>query len=128
MGGTSGGLLELMLRAMAASLRHNSSMTVALSKGVAAIQQYGRAERGMRTMLDAFLPAIEALDAGRGVDAAASAAMEGARLTAEMQSLAGRSNYLSADLIRGVPDPGAVAVAEAFEAAARVIASSPKYN
>lgn len=128
MGGTSGGLIELMLRAMAASLRQEPSMVVALTRGVAAIQQYGRAERGMRTMLDALLPAIDALSAGRGADAAAAAAMEGAWLTAEMQSLAGRSNYLSADKIRGVPDPGAVAVAEAFAAAANVITNSSNSN
>ena len=124
MGGTSGGLLELMLRAMASNLRQDPSIVLALSKGVNAIQHYGRAERGMRTMLDAFIPAIEALQAGRGVDAAADAATEGALLTAEMQSLAGRSNYLSADKIKGVPDPGAFAVAEAFNAAAKVLKTS----
>jgi hypothetical protein len=45
---------------------------------------------------------------------AAAAAMQGMARTAQMQSLAGRSNYVAAERMRGTPDPGAFAVAAAF--------------
>jgi hypothetical protein len=40
--------------------------------------------------------------------------MQGMARTAQMQSLAGRSNYVAAERMRGTPDPGAFAVAAAF--------------
>lgn len=78
MGGTSGVLLELCFRAMATSFAsaaaaggvHDASVadwTVALRAGVTAISYYGGATVGMRTMLDAFLPAVEALERGASV-------------------------------------------------------------
>lgn len=76
----------------------------------------------MRTMLDAFVPAIAALQAGHSVKEAAQQAEAGAEATKAMSSLAGRSNYINQELLRGTPDPGAAAVACAFAAAAEVIA------
>ena len=75
MGGTSGVLLELCFRAVASSFAAAASTsgvrdastadwTVALRAGVTAISYYGGATAGMRTMLDAFLPAVEALEQG----------------------------------------------------------------
>ena len=52
--------------------------------------------------------------AGDGADipASASAAQKGADATAAMTTAeAGRSNYLSEEVLMGTPDPGAVAVA-----------------
>lgn len=77
---------------------------------------------GMRTMLDAFVPAIAALHAGHSVKEAAQQAEAGADATKSMNSLAGRSNYINQDILSGTPDPGAVAVACAFATAAEVIA------
>jgi dihydroxyacetone kinase len=69
-------------------------------------------------MLDALVPAIEAFRTG-GLDAAARAAVEGAALTATMKKAgAGRSSYVREDALRGVPDPGAVAVAAVLTAIA----------
>lgn len=45
---------------------------------------------------------------------AAKAAAAGAEATRRMDSSAGRSNYVSADILSGTPDPGAVAVAAVF--------------
>lgn len=75
MGGTSGVLLELCFRAVASSFANTASAggvrnvtqadwTSALRAGVTAISFYGGASAGMRTMLDAFLPAVEALEQG----------------------------------------------------------------
>jgi hypothetical protein len=41
--------------------------------------------------------------------------------TKTMESLAGRSNYVLKSQMEGTPDPGAVAVAEAFACAAAIL-------
>jgi dihydroxyacetone kinase len=46
------------------------------------------------------------------------AAEAGAEATATMAGKAGRSSYVDASVTDGTPDPGAVAVAVAFKAAA----------
>lgn len=51
-------------------------------------------------------------------------ATAGVEHTKTLPSLAGRSNYINKALLDGVPDPGAVAVAAAFEAAASSISAS----
>ena len=57
---------------------------------------------------------------GAGLEAAARAARAGADATAQMVSArAGRSSYLAASALKGVADPGAVAIAAVFEAIAR---------
>ncbi|MGG3812153.1 DAK2 domain-containing protein, partial [Methylorubrum rhodesianum] len=63
-------------------------------------------------------PAVDAL-AASGLDAAARAARAGAEATAGMERAGtGRSSYLAGTDLKGHPDPGAVAVATAFEALA----------
>eukprot|EP00598_Pedospumella_elongata_P012347 CAMPEP_0185014646 /NCGR_PEP_ID=MMETSP1098-20130426/99424_1 /TAXON_ID=89044 /ORGANISM="Spumella elongata, Strain CCAP 955/1" /LENGTH=627 /DNA_ID=CAMNT_0027543743 /DNA_START=39 /DNA_END=1922 /DNA_ORIENTATION=- len=125
MGGTSGVLLELCFRAMALSFASAAAVrgvrdatlvdwTAALRAGVDAISYYGGASAGMRTMLDAFLPAVQALEQGNDLSTVAAAAQAGADSTKSMQSLAGRSNYVNQAHMEGTPDPGAVAVAAAF--------------
>ena len=66
MGGTSGVLLELMFRKMSSTLSKcetigTAEMCLAFQEGVGAIQLYGGATVGSRTMLDAMIPAAEAL-------------------------------------------------------------------
>ena len=51
---------------------------------------------------------------------AAAKAREGCNATKSMDAMAGRSNYINAKLMQGVPDPGAFAVAAAFEIVADV--------
>jgi dihydroxyacetone kinase len=81
-------------------------------------------------MLDALLPAAEALQAAAGAGAgaaeaaaaAAEAARRGARETAGMTAAAaGRSAYVPADSLRGVEDPGAAAVAAWLGAVAEAV-------
>ena len=71
-------------------------------------------------MLDALIPGLQALKEGGSFTQAAAKAREGAQATAGMgQAGAGRSSYLNADTLQGVVDPGAEAVARAFEALAK---------
>jgi dihydroxyacetone kinase len=99
-------------------MARSKSWGLALESGIAAVQRYGGAKTGDRTMLDALVPAIEALKQG-SIVAAAAAAQQGADATASMKKAhAGRSSYVSAANLFGVQDPGATAVALAFLAAA----------
>ena len=68
---------------------------------------YGGANRGDRTMLDALLPAIEVLETGGDLAAAADAARDGAAATAGMtKARAGRSSYLASRDLAGVRRSG----------------------
>jgi triose/dihydroxyacetone kinase / FAD-AMP lyase (cyclizing) len=127
MGGTSGALLEILFRAMARVLQEQeqegaapaasaSAWAKALEVGVDRMGTYGGACAGMRTMLDAWLPASEALLQGQGLASAAAAARKGAEATREMAAQAGRANYVPAELTKGHLDPGAEAVALSLEA------------
>lgn len=82
------------------------------------VAERGQVTAGQRTMLDALLPARDAAERaaeqGAGlagtVDAAASAAGEGAAATAGMHPQAGRAGWVG-DRVVGSPDAGATAVA-----------------
>jgi dihydroxyacetone kinase len=123
LGGTSGPLYAVFLLRAAQSLRSGDPDTVAtwveaFRVGCAGIATLGGAARGERTMLDALLPAADALTTGLAtgrstgelLEDAATAAEEGARATASLQGRRGRSSYLG-ERVLGHPDPGAVAVA-----------------
>lgn len=114
MGGSSGVLLAIFFAAAGDASASGSSPIVALKFGLDRIQQVGGARAGDRTMVDALLPALEALP--QGLDAAARAARQGAELTATItQAKAGRASYVSAAQLAGHNDPGAEAVARLFE-------------
>lgn len=115
-GGSSGVLASIFFAAAGAALAAGSGWPDALAEGIARVRAYGGAGPGDRTMLDALIPAIEALKRG-DLSSAASAASEGARATAGMNRAAtGRSSYLAAGDLQGVEDPGAAAIAIAFAA------------
>jgi len=120
MGGTSGILFELFFRKMAGVFiegKSEAGFGKAFKAGVNAIMFYGGAKAGYRTMLDALIPAADAMD--EGIAKASVAAQEGADSTADMKvAMAGRSNYLSEDQLYGTPDPGAKAVSLILSAVA----------
>jgi dihydroxyacetone kinase len=123
MGGSSGILISIGLSAMGAAMvgrpPEASSWAAALREGLRRVQQYGGAVEGDRTMLDALLPAVSALENGEGLSGAAAAAKRGADRTATMKrARAGRSSYVPEEALNGVPDPGAVAFAAIFAALA----------
>eukprot|EP00752_Nemacystus_decipiens_P007043 g6316.t1 len=132
MGGTMGGVLQIFFSAGDAAL---SSPTPEVEKGgeaegagtawcrafvagVEGVEFYGGAKAGMRTVLDAVMPAADVLrtQGPAGFEEAVAAAEEGADATCSMEALAGRANYVAAESLKGVPDPGAKAAAYALKA------------
>jgi len=116
MGGSSGVVVSILLTAAAAAWDDaGADVADGLREGLSAVARHGDAEVGGRTMVDALAPAVDAL--GEGPDAAAQAARRGADGTAEVTTTGvGRSAYLREDVLRGVVDPGAEAVALALGA------------
>lgn len=105
-----------------------SSLATALRAGLDGVVARGRAEPGDKTMCDALLPAIDALDqtvAGGGtladgLPAAREAAQAGRDATVPMLARKGRASYLGERSI-GHQDPGATTVALLFAAAAATL-------
>ncbi|KAM1638263.1 hypothetical protein EV1_015790 [Malus domestica] len=133
MGGTSGILYDIFCKAAYAQLKASTQSVVtsknwaeALEASIAAVSKYGGASAGYRTMLDALIPAStvlqERLKAGDDPVTAfllsSEAALDGAESTKNMQAQAGRSSYISGDILASVPDPGAMAAASWYGAAA----------
>ena len=93
--------------------------------GIEGVAQRGKAAAGDKTMLDALLPALDAmrkgLDDGCGLaeilDAGAAAAQAGMAATIPMQARKGRASYLGARSI-GHQDPGATSSYLLLQAAA----------
>lgn len=116
MGGSSGVLMSLFFTAAGQALSQGESLPNALLAGLKQMKFYGGAQVGDRTLIDALQPALEALR-DSGLEEAILAAQRGAESTATMQQAkAGRASYVNSDNLNGVPDPGAVAVAEVFAA------------
>ncbi|BBV72874.1 dihydroxyacetone kinase subunit DhaK [Enterobacter kobei] len=114
MGGSSGVLMSIFFTAAGQKLHDGKSLPDALMSGLAQMKQYGGADLGDRTLIDALQPALEALQKN-DLQAAAQAAQLGAEATAKMEKAgAGRSSYVNKENLDGVMDPGAVAVAEVF--------------
>lgn len=80
----------------------------ALRAGVDAVMQLGGAAPGDKTMIDALVPAVDALPEGFG--AARAAADQGAEATTPLQARKGRASYLGERSI-GHQDPGATSAA-----------------
>ena len=114
MGGSSGVLLAIFFAAAGDAVSNGHSPIDALRVGLARMQEIGGAQPGDRTMIDALLPALDALP--QGLTEAARAARKGARLTATMSKAnAGRAAYIGAEQLQGHADPGAEAVARLLE-------------
>ncbi|MER6404385.1 dihydroxyacetone kinase subunit DhaL [Streptomyces viridosporus] len=112
-GGASGPLYGTLLRRTGKALGEATEvderqLAEALRAGVDAVMQLGGAEAGDKTMIDALLPAVDALD--DSFDAARSAAEEGAVATTPLRARKGRASYLGERSI-GHQDPGATSAA-----------------
>jgi dihydroxyacetone kinase-like protein len=132
MGGSSGPLLGTFFLRAGATCADKSELgpadVVALFQaGVEGMQQRGKAARGDKTMMDAWLPAVDAmrgaLDAGGGLtevlERGAAAAEAGAEATKAMSARKGRASYLGERSV-GHPDPGAIAAHLMLKAATEV--------
>jgi dihydroxyacetone kinase len=114
MGGSSGVLLAIFFTAAGDASASGHDPVAALRAGLDRVRQVGGANPGDRTMIDALLPALEALPDGYA--AAAAAARAGADRTALIvKAKAGRASYVGEDKLAGHNDPGAEAVARLFE-------------
>ncbi|GAA3192563.1 dihydroxyacetone kinase subunit DhaL [Streptomyces virens] len=112
-GGASGPLYGTLLRRTGKSLGDAAEVDAgqlaeALRAGVDAVRQLGGAAPGDKTMIDALVPAVEAL--GDSFAAARTAAEEGAVATTPLQARKGRASYLGERSI-GHQDPGATSAA-----------------
>ncbi|XP_074005324.1 triokinase/FMN cyclase [Numenius arquata] len=126
MGGSSGVLYGLFLTAAARPLLNGNDLPKwadAMDAGIEAMQRYGGAAPGDRTMLDSLYAAAQALQSLRSPGAnllsvlatAVQSAEAAAEATRHMVAGAGRASYISsAQLLQ--PDPGAVAVAAVLRA------------
>ncbi|MFI9650782.1 dihydroxyacetone kinase subunit DhaL [Streptomyces sp. NPDC052040] len=112
-GGASGPLYGTLLRRAGKALGDAEEVTgeqlaEALRAGVDGVMALGGAAPGDKTMIDALVPAVEALSTS--AEAARAAAEEGAVATTPLQARKGRASYLGARSI-GHQDPGATSSA-----------------
>lgn len=114
MGGSSGVLLAIFFAAAGDASSSGSDSIGALKAGLDRVMQVGGAKPGDRTMIDAMMPALNALE--NGIDAAAREARQGADATSRItRARAGRASYVSEAALSGHNDPGAEAVARLLE-------------
>ncbi|MFE1440355.1 dihydroxyacetone kinase subunit DhaL [Streptomyces sp. NPDC058739] len=112
-GGASGPLYGTLLRRAGKALGDapevgEKEFTDALRAGVEAVMALGGAAPGDKTMIDALVPAVDAL--GDSFAAARTAAEEGAVATTPLRARKGRASYLGERSI-GHQDPGATSSA-----------------
>ncbi|WP_128378164.1 dihydroxyacetone kinase subunit DhaL [Streptomyces cavernae] len=121
-GGASGPLYGTLLRRTGKALGDATEVSPeqlaeALRAGVDAVMTLGGATPGDKTMVDALVPAVDAL--AESFAAARSAAEEGALATTPLQARKGRASYLGERSI-GHQDPGATSSALLIAALAEV--------
>jgi dihydroxyacetone kinase-like protein len=112
-GGASGPLYGTLLRRTGKALGDaaevsEEQLAEALRAGVDAVMTLGGAAPGDKTMIDALVPAVDAL--ADGFSAARAAAEQGALATIPLQARKGRASYLGERSI-GHQDPGATSSA-----------------
>ncbi len=132
-GGASGPLYGTFFMRMAGPLAGQvevepAQWAQALRAGVEGVAARGRAQPGDKTMLDALVPAVDALDAAladgvrfeEALARAASAAEEGALATVPLVARKGRASYLG-ERSAGHQDPGATSSGLIMRAAAEAL-------
>ena len=102
-----------------------ASFAAAWRKGLDGVQARGKAQPGDKTMVDALIPAVDALDAASDLDgglrAAAQAAHEGMKATIPLLARKGRASYLG-ERSKDHQDPGATSTYYLFKSAAEALA------
>ena len=110
-GGASGPLYGTAFMKAGAKMMGKTELTmddliVMLHEAVEGIKMRGKATTGEQTMLDAMVPALEALKESRSLTAALAAAQDGVERTKDMIATKGRASYLGERSL-GHQDPGA---------------------
>ena len=129
-GGAAGPLYGTLFLQMGNSLAGQSEVDLpayaaAWRKGLEGVQARGKAEPGDKTMVDALIPAVEALEAASDLDgglrAAAQAAEGGMHATTPLVARKGRASYLG-ERSKDHQDPGATSTYYLFKSATEALA------
>jgi len=129
-GGAAGPLYGTLFLQMGTALAGKDEVgleayATAWHKGVDGVIARGKAERGDKTMVDALLPAVEALehapDLDTGLREAQDAAERGMRDTIPLVARKGRASYLG-ERSRDHQDPGATSTYYLCQTAAQALA------
>ena len=130
-GGAAGPLYGTLLLQMGTAMAGQDDVdlegyTAAWRKGIEGVQARGKAQPGDKTMVDALLPALAALeqasDLDSGLSDAASAAERGMRDTIPLIALKGRASYLG-ERSKDHQDPGSTSTYYLFQTAAEALSS-----
>jgi dihydroxyacetone kinase-like protein len=135
-GGASGPLYGTAFRELGKALGEaatvdDAAFVAGIRAGLDGIRRLGGANEGDKTMVDAYAPAVaaleEAVSAGHplatAVKSATHAADDGARATVPMQARKGRASYLGARSV-GHQDPGATSTALLFATLQRTVGNA----
>jgi dihydroxyacetone kinase-like protein len=130
-GGAAGPLYGTLFLQMGTAMADEQDVDLegyaaAWRKGVQGVQARGKAEPKDKTMVDALLPAVEALERASDLDSAlreaASAAEQGMRDTIPLVARKGRASYLG-ERSQDHQDPGATSSYYLCQTAAEALAS-----
>jgi phosphoenolpyruvate---glycerone phosphotransferase subunit DhaL len=125
-GGAAGPLYGTLLLQIGTALAGSDEIDLeayaaAWRKGIAGVQARGKAQLGDKTMLDALVPGVEALeqasDLDTGLREAAKAAESGMRDTIPLLARKGRASYLG-ERSQDHQDPGATSTYYLYQTAA----------
>ncbi len=130
-GGAAGPLYGTLFLQMGTALAGKPEIELAdyaqaWRKGLAGVQSRGKAEPGDKTMVDALIPGVEALEGASDLDGglreAAQAAEAGMKATIPLVARKGRASYLG-ERSKDHQDPGATSTFYLFKSAAEALAS-----
>jgi dihydroxyacetone kinase-like protein len=132
-GGAAGPLYGTLFLQMGGSLAGQERVdlpgwTAAWRAALEGVQARGKAQPGDKTMVDALIPAIEAMEGASDLDdglaAAVKGAEEGMRATTPLVARKGRASYLG-ERSAGHLDPGATSTALLFQALSETLSDPP---
>ncbi|GEL65934.1 dihydroxyacetone kinase subunit DhaL [Marinilactibacillus psychrotolerans] len=110
-GGASGPLYGSAFISMAKQAKESDDLAVLLEAGLDGIQKRGKAEAGEKTMVDEWIPVVEALKENNLTNKVIEDSLQ---KTKDMKATKGRASYLG-DRSIGHIDPGAQSSAYLFE-------------
>lgn len=128
-GGAAGPLYGTLFLQMGTALDGKSDVELseyadAWRRGLEGVQARGKAQPGDKTMVDALIPAVQALeqapDISSGLTAAEQAAHEGMTATIPLIARKGRASYLG-ERSQDHQDPGATSTFYLFKSAAEAL-------
>jgi len=128
-GGAAGPLYGTLFLQMGTALAGQDEVDLpayaaAWRKGLEGVQMRGKAEPGDKTMVDALIPAVEALESAQDLDSglreAAEAAERGMQATTPLVARKGRASYLG-ERSKDHQDPGATSTYYLYKSAAEAL-------